>query len=260
MSEQQHRWNGQSVAGRYTLGNYLGGTQHGAVFATEIVHARAQNVAIKLIPAGVVDAERQLACWKWVSELVHANLLKILDYGKCDLDGAGYLFVVTEFAEEDLGDILPQRALNAEETRGVIEPVIEALTTLHQQGWIHTRVHPGNILAMGDQIKVSSDSISPKDEMPGIATKLEGFAAPEWGSVGATSAQDIWSLGASIVAAMTQKPPVFGDDGGLELPAGVSEALGGIVRRGAEPGKGEGNLIPGDWCQIDTSRGAGACG
>ncbi len=204
-----------------------------------MVHARAQKVAIKVIPAAAVDAERQLACWKWVSELVHANLLKILDYGKCDLDGAGYLFVVTEFAEEDLGDILPQRALNAEETRGMIAPVIEALTTLHQQGWIHTRVHPGNILAMGDQIKVSSDSISPKDEMPGIATKLEGFAAPEWGSVGATSAQDIWSLGASIVAAMTQKPPVFGDDGGLELPAGIPEPLAGIAREALKPEAGK---------------------
>ncbi len=230
MSEQQHRWSGQSVAGRYTLGNYLGGTQDGAVFATEIVHARAQKVAIKLIPAGMVDAERQLARWKWVSELLHANLLKILDYGKCELDGAGYLFVVTELAEEDLGDILPERALTAEETRGMIEPVIEALAYLHQQGWVHTRVHPGNILAMGDQIKLSSDSLSPKDEMPGIMAKSEGFAAPEWGSVAATAAQDIWSLGASIVAALTQKAPVIREDGSLELGADIQEPLAGIAR------------------------------
>src|SRR5258707_13733306 len=107
MSEQQHRWSGQSVAGRYTLGNYLGGTQHSAVFATEIVHARAQKGAIKLIPAAVVDAERQLSCWKWVSQLVHANLLKILDYGKGELDGAGYLFGVAELWKEDASEIRP---------------------------------------------------------------------------------------------------------------------------------------------------------
>jgi len=230
MSEQQHRWSGQSVLGRYALGSYLGGTEHGSVFATEIVHARAQKVAIKLIPDGVVDAERQLACWKSVSQLVHANLLKILDYGKCELDGTGYLFVVTELAEEDLGDILPERALTAEETRGMIEPVIEALASVHQQGWVHTRVHPGNILAMGDQIKLSSDSLSPKDEMPGIMAKSEGFAAPEWGSVAATAAQDIWSLGASIVAALTQKPPVIREDGSLELGADIQEPLAGIAR------------------------------
>ena len=50
MSEQQHAWTGQSVAGRYLLGKYLGGTGHGKVFSTEIVHARAVQVAIKLIP------------------------------------------------------------------------------------------------------------------------------------------------------------------------------------------------------------------
>lgn len=230
MSEQQHRWSGQSVAGRYVLGNHLGGTDHSAVFATEIIHARTQRVAIKLIPALGIVIARQLSRWKAVSAISHPNLLKILDYGKCDLDGAPYLYVVMETADEDLGDILPERALNAEETRGMIEPVIEALAYLHQQGWVHTRVHPGNILAMGDQIKLSSDSLSPKDEMPGITAKPEGFAAPEWGTVGATAAQDIWSLGASIVAALTQKPPLFREDGSLELAADIPEPLAGIAR------------------------------
>jgi TonB family protein len=230
MSEQQHRWSGQNVAGRYLLGNYLGGTDHGSVFATEIVHARAQNAAIKVIPAAGLDSDRQLARWKRAAALSHTNLLKILDYGKCELEGAGYLFVVSEFADEDLGDILPQRALNAEETRGMIEPVIETLAFLHQQGWAHTRVHPGNVLALGDQIKLSSDSIAPMDEMLGIAAKAEGFAAPEWGSVGATAAQDVWSLGASVVAAMTQKPPAFREAGGLELGVEIPEPLAGIAR------------------------------
>ena len=198
MSEQQHRWSGQSVAGRYVLGSHLGGTQHGSVFLTEIVHARAQRVAIKLIPAAGLDTDRQLTRWKQASALAHTNLLKMLDYGKCELDGAGYLFVVMEFADEDLGDILPERALDAEETRGMIEPVIETLAFLHERNWVHTRVHPGNILAMGDQIKLSSDSLSPKDETPGIAAKAEGFVAPEWDSGGATTAQDVWSLAQAL--------------------------------------------------------------
>jgi TonB family protein len=235
MSEQQHRWSGQTVAGRYLLGNYLGGTEHGGVFATEIVHARAQKVAIKLISAAGVDADRQLIRWKRASALAHANLLKILDYGKCELDGAGYLFVVMEFADEDLGDILPERPLNAEETRGMIEPVIEALAFLHAQNWVHTRVHPGNILAMGDQIKLSSDSLSPKDEAPGVAAKAEGFAAPEWGSAPATSSQDVWSLGATIVAATTQKPPGFREDGSLELAPEMPEPMAGIAREALKP-------------------------
>jgi len=31
----------------------------------------------------------------------------------------------------------------------MIEPVIEALASVHQQGWVHTRVHPGNISGDG---------------------------------------------------------------------------------------------------------------
>ncbi len=235
MSEQQQKWSGQSVAGRYSLGKYLGGTDHSAVFATEIVHARSQQVAIKLIPSAGVDVDRQLARWKSLSSISHTNLLKILDYGKCELDGDAYLFIVMEHADEDLADILPQRALNEEETRGMIEPVLETLAFLHQQKLVHTRIHPGNILAMGDQIKLSSDSISPEGEPVGFATSAAGFSPPEWGGGTAASGEDVWSLGATIVAALTQKAPTLGEDGeavGLEsLPEPFATiALGSLKK------------------------------
>ncbi len=230
MSEQYRQWSGQSVAGRYLLGNYLGGTDHSAVFATEIIHARSQKVAIKLIPALGIVIGRQLARWKALSLISHPNLLKIVDYGKCDLAGAPYLYVVMEHADEDLADILPQRALNAEETRAMMEPVIETLTFLHEQNLVHTRLHSGNILATGDQIKLSSDSITPKGEGIGFPMKTEGFSPPEWGSSSASPAEDIWSLGATVVAALTQKPPFVGEDGKLQIPANLPEPFAGIVR------------------------------
>ena len=229
MSEQHRKLSGQSVAGRYVLGNYLGGTDHSAVFATEIVHARSQKVAIKLIPATGIIIARQLARWKALSAISHPNLLKIVDYGRCDLDGA-YLFVVMEFADEDLADILPQRALNAEETRGMLEPVIETLAFLHEQNLVHTRVHPGNILATGDQIKLSSDSISPRGEPVGFGAATEGFAPPEWGTGNAELAEDVWSLGATVVATLTQRAPEFGESGELALPADLPGPLGAIAR------------------------------
>ena len=230
MSEQHRRLSGQSVAGRYVLGNYLGGTDHSAVFSTEIVHARSQKVAIKLIPAAGIIIARQLMRWKALAALSHPNLLKIVDYGRCDLEGSNYLFVVMEFADEDLADILPQRALNAEETRGMLEPVIETLAFLHGQNLVHTRVHPGNILATGDQIKLSSDSISPKGEPIGFGAATEGFAPPEWGAGNAELAEDVWSLGATVVAAFTQKAPAVGEDAELVLPENLPEPFGAIVR------------------------------
>jgi len=230
MSEQKHSWTGESVAGKYLLGKFLGGSDHSAVFATEIVHARAQKVAIKLIPAEGIDIGRQLARWKALSGLSHANLLKILDYGKCEFDGAAQVFVVTEYADENLAEILPHRALSADEARGMIEPVIEVLAFLHGQNLVHTRVHPGNVLAIGDYIKLSSDSISPKGEPVSFPVSVGAFSPPEWNGGSAEPAEDVWSLGATVVAALTQAVPVFGEDGAPTLPVEVTEPFAAIAR------------------------------
>jgi TonB family protein len=232
MSEQQHAWTGQTVAGRYLLGKYLGGTEHGKVFSTEIVHARAVRVAIKLIAETKVEApNKQLSRWREFVGISDSNLLKIYDCGKCELDGAAHLFVVQEFADEDLGDILPDRALTVEETRGMIEPVIETLALLHTQNLVHTRLHPGNILAIGDRIKLANDSITPKGEATGLRSPVESFSAPEWGSVPTDPATDIWSLGATIITVLSQKVPAFGEHhGGLLLPEEVKEPFARIAR------------------------------
>ena len=224
MSERrQHAWTGQSIAGKYVLGKYLGGTDHGSVFSTEIVHARTVQVAIKLVPAVKVDADKQLARWKDLIGISHANLLKLLDCGKCGMEGAAYLYVVQEYADEDLGDILTRRALNTEETRGMIEPVIETLAFLHGLNLVHARIHPGNILATRGQIKLASDSITPKGEEASLASPVEGFSPPKSGTSGADLSADIWSLGATVVAALhDQKPPAFGENGGVHS-AGASE-------------------------------------
>jgi len=73
---------------------------------------------------------------------------------------------------------------------------------------VHTRIHPGNILATGDQIKLSSDSISPKGESIGFAVSAEGFSPPEWGGGKADPAEDAWSLGATVVRGADAEAPV----------------------------------------------------
>lgn len=232
MSEQQHVWTGQTVAGRYLLGKYLGGTDYGKVFSTEIVHARAVQVAIKLIPESKMEAtNRQLSRWREFVGISDSNLLKIHDCGRCELDGQAHLFVVQEYADEDLRDILPERALSVEETRGMIEPVIETLALLHGQNLVHTRLHPGNILAIGDRIKLANDAITPKGESTSLTSPVKGFSAPEWGTVPADPATDIWSLGATIITALSQKVPAFGEHhGGLLLPEEVKEPFARIAR------------------------------
>jgi len=60
--------------------------------------------------------EAQIARWQAVRELNHPSLIRIFDTGRWELDGTALLYVVMEYAEENLSQILPERALTAEET------------------------------------------------------------------------------------------------------------------------------------------------
>jgi len=88
-----------------------------------------------------------------------------------------------EYANEDLADILPQRALNAEETRGMMEPVIETLAFLHGQNLVHTRIHPEISWRRGSN-QAFERFDSPKGESIGFAVSAEGFFPAEWAGQG----------------------------------------------------------------------------
>jgi len=216
MSEAWKTWEGQAVDG-FTLRQYLGGSDHSAVYLTQLNSSGEQKAAIKFIPADA-SAYAQLAKWRVAGELTHPHLLQLIRVGRCELANANFLYVVMEYAEENLSEILPQRALEPDEARQMLESVLDALTYLHAQGLAHTRIKPGNILAAGDQLKLSSDTLS---EIGGaaVSTPQVGiYAAPESATVPISTAGDVWSLGVTVVEALTRRTPVLrGAD--VELPA-----------------------------------------
>src|ERR1700730_1603698 len=118
------KWERRTVDGRFPLQRYLGGSDHSAVFLTLRQDGAGDSgkAVIKLISADA-DAEKQLLQWKAVRELNHPNLIRIFEAGRCELDGEAALYVVMEYAEENLSQILPERALTAEETRGMLPPI-----------------------------------------------------------------------------------------------------------------------------------------
>src|SRR5260370_23468368 len=124
MSDTWKQWEGRTVAGRFPLQSYLGGSDHSAVFLTFMQSAAgdSEKAAIKLIPAPA-DAEKQLLQWKLTGELNHPNLIRIFEAGRCELGGTDLLYVVEEYAEENLSQILPKRALTAEEGQASLLPV-----------------------------------------------------------------------------------------------------------------------------------------
>jgi TonB family protein len=206
MSDSWRDSEGQVIDGRFPLVKHLGGSDHSVVFATQRGNDKNEKAAIKFIQADAANADAQIARWKQAAQLSHPNLIKVFECGRCQLAGMDLLYVVMDFAQENLAEFLPQRALSAEETRDMLEPFVDTLSYLHGKGFAHGRIKPGNILAIDDQLKLSSDSICRDGDMQIGAGKPDIYVALETNGK-ATKAGDSWSLGATIVEALTQRRP-----------------------------------------------------
>jgi TonB family protein len=207
MAEASKQWEGQIVDGIFSLRQYLGGSDHSAVFLTEHGTDKPQKAAIKLFPIDPATADAQLLRWESASKLSHPNLLRLINAGRCTLDGNELLYLVMEYAEEDLADILPQRALTPEETRDMLCPVLDALEYLHGKGLVHGDLKPANILATGDRLKLSSDAISRTGEAQSASKKAGAYDPPEAAGGILTPAADVWSLGTTLIEVLTQHLP-----------------------------------------------------
>lgn len=230
MMNDVKRWEGQIVEGRFPLRQYLGGSERSAVFLTE--RGNGQKAAIKLIPLDRSTADPQLARWKQVAGLSHPHLLQIFDTGTCRIENADFLFVVMEYAEEDLAQILPQRALTPGEAQQMLGPVVDVLRYLHGRGWVHGHLRPSNILASGEQVKISSDSIGKAGERSSDAAQTSIYDPPEKATGSNSAAWDIWALGMTLTEALTRQLPQSNgkDRSELRLPEGLSSPFLDIAR------------------------------
>jgi TonB family protein len=207
MIEGCQQWEGQHADGKFVLQKYLGGSEHSAVFLTEREAREPQKAAIKLTLAGSTDAEIQLSRWTAVAGWLHPHLIRLYESGRCRLGNTDLLYVVMEYAEENLSQVIPERRLTSNETRDVLLPVLDALGYLHGKGFVHGRLKPSNILAIGDRVKVSSDSLYKTGEAAGKVEKPGSYSAPELKTEPFTAAADVWSLGVVLTEMLTQRLP-----------------------------------------------------
>ena len=230
MNEVGKQWEGQMVNGEFPLQRYLGASNHSAVFLTELGGTKSQRAAIKLIPADSDSAEIQLARLKVAAKLSHPHLLKIFQTGSCELRGTKLFYVILEYADEDLSQVLPMRALTEAEGLDMIPPILDVLTYLHRQGFVHTRLRPRNIVAVHERLKLSSDSIREEGVIPWL-TKPSAYDAPELVRGVVSPAADVWSLGVTLVESLTQRLPVLdgGGSGDPLLPGTLKEPFRDIA-------------------------------
>jgi TonB family protein len=178
---------GELANGQFPLDRYLGGNETSAVFVTRFGSGRA---AIKVEAADPVRSRQLVERWNRAAALNHPHLAQVYAAGAGVLAGVPVAYLVTEYAEENLAEVLRDRPLTEDETREVLLPVADALARLHSQGLVQGDLKPSNILAVGDKVKVSSDSVSAGDPTA-----------------------DIRALGITLVQALTQRPAAPTQDG-----------------------------------------------
>ncbi len=208
-------WEGRVIDQKFPLRQYLGGSADCAVFLTDFAE---QKATIKLCSADAEDAEHQLSLWERTAGLSHPHLMRLLQKGRCLVDDRDLLYVVTEHAEETLSQVLPDRPLTPAEARDLTLNILDALEYLHGNGLVHGRIKPANIVAVDNQLKISSDRLSRIGEVRASPGKLSVYDAPEIVGTGLSPAADVWSLGMTLVECLTQHPLLHGTTGDLLVP------------------------------------------
>jgi len=205
MSEIWKRWEGQVIEHKYRLESLIGSTDHSVVFRAEYRGPEPRKATVKLVSADTPNAGALLAGWNQAAQLSHPNLQRILQTGQCQLEDMELLYVAMEYADENLAEIIPQRALTPDETREAMNAIVDVLVYLHGKGLTHGHVCPANILAVGEFLKVSSDTIEPLAEKREMTRERSEYDAPEIPGTPYTQAADVWSLGVSLVEMLTQQ-------------------------------------------------------
>lgn len=233
---------GRVVNERFRLLRRLGGSKSSAVYLTAFDDEPPRIAAFKLMAAGAPDADLRVAGWIAAGQLSHRNLIGTFDCGRCQIDDSHFVYQIMEFADEVLDEILPARPLTPDETRAMLGSLLDALQYLGSKGYVHGRLKPSNILVVGDRLMLSRDCI-PIDNGP-IAEPAEmvvpetsmpetiPYEAPELGCGPVTQAVDVWALGMTLVAALTQKPARWEPWSGEApmIPEGIAEPFGQIAK------------------------------
>ena len=233
MSEAWTRWQGHVINGVFPLGRFLGCSDHSGVFLTKAAERHPSEIAIKLVPADRALAQSLLPRWKRAGRLAHPHLLRLLEWGGCQLDGLPYLYTVMEYADQTLAQLLLRRALMDDEAREMLPAILDALAFLHGQDLVQGQLKPANILVVGDQLKLASDTIRRVSEGAIGSDSPTVYDPPEVRYGSSSTAGDVWSLGVSLFEALARRPPA-----GLReprepvlLPADFSPLFRDIVAR-----------------------------
>ncbi|MEO6983695.1 MAG: hypothetical protein ABI072_11360, partial [Edaphobacter sp.] len=203
-------YEGRTIDGAFPLAKLLQPEGRSAFFSTP--NGSEKPTVIRLIESHF-DDEEILARWRGVDALHHPNLVKLKQFGLAELDGTALVYAVMEPAEANLGEIVQERRLTTMETTQIAKSLVAALEALHANGFVHEHVEPGNVLAVGEVIKLRSDCIRETPE------GAEGEDARR---------RDVRDLAGVLLRSLTQQRSL--EDAARDLP--LVAPFDAIVRKG----------------------------
>ncbi|MEV5765355.1 protein kinase [Micromonospora sp. NPDC052213] len=238
----------QLVADRYRLLSPLGQGGMGRVWKArdEVLH---RDVAIKELvpPPSLTDDERRemrersLREARAIARLNHINVVRIFDVLRTDGDPWIVMEYVASRSLQDTlaedGPVPPARAVE------IGLGVLGALNAAHKAGVMHRDVKPGNVLLGNDGRVVLTDfglatiPGDPNVTRTGMVLGSPAYIAPERARDGTAGPEaDLWSLGATLYAAVEGKSP-------YARPSAIA-TLAALATEAPPPPKNAGPLKP----------------
>ena len=203
------------IAGRYTPDREIGRGGMGAVWlARDEVLGR--DVAVKRIgmaPGGSSpDLERAEREARLAARLNHPHVVAVFDLVT---DGDERWLVMEYVAGVTLAELVRRDgALLPDAAAPLLSQAADALAAAHSAGVVHRDVKPSNILVTdAGQVKLSDFGIARAEAdasltQTGLVTGSPAYLAPEVASgEQATTASDVWSLGATLYHALAGRAP-----------------------------------------------------
>lgn len=190
----------------YPLHSFLSEEGSTAIFRTEYGPGRAPAI-LKLFDIAPENRALFLNRLQTASSVSHPHILQILDYGEGDLELESFVFLLAENTDGSLAEVLADRALTPAEMRALTEATAGALAHLHDANLVHGALEPARIYAVGEQIKILTDSVLKPGVDHSLTFAASMYTAPELCAGTVLPAADIWSLGLITVHCLTGQQP-----------------------------------------------------
>jgi TonB family protein len=150
------QWEGRSLDRVFPLERCLGGSSRNALFEMQF---QGRSAVAKLIPGTPESIAAQLERCQKTARLSHPALLQIFKTGEAALGDSRCAYLVMERADENLAEVLTDRLLTPAEARAMLQTLVGALRYLESKGFAFESLEPASIMAVGEQLKISSDSL-----------------------------------------------------------------------------------------------------